>query len=373
MRITFLLIISITPVLSTTIHSSDSAKFTTTLLTENSPKEKPVINQLFDSTLCQGFVDPFTGTKSTNTIRFQNSNYPLKKTIILEETKAEEVWSCNHTSAIQNQIVLASGHSKIVSLGKRNDEYFIINEYTFVENGSIKKIQIETYPLDTVYVKLNQQVKSKEKLGKISSTATQIKFTTFFTNQSPFFKKNLSWYLKEYYQLTVPAKESTLLIAEKSKYTIQLFKNGNKISNYDICLGQSPNGHKEQEGDNRTPEGEYRITEKEKGPFYGGTGPYLGDRWMHFSYPNQYDAELGYQRGIISKTTRDAIINDDKAGKKTNSYTKLGGRVGLHGWNGKFYADGTQNLTWGCVCMQNEDIIKLFEQVPMNCKLIILP
>lgn len=334
----------------------------------------PEWTNLFDTTLCSGFKDPFTGLKFDKKIKNGSISYSLKTVSANENNFINEVWTCpTAPHLLKGKKIKSPGNALVTKVGNRANEFYLILEFQFLENGKSKSFELEISPLDSVFVKENQQIKSGEFLAISSLDKSELSFITRFEKESPFYKKEFSWYLKEYNTLTYPPNENVILVVNKKNYKVHLFKKGKHQSSYDICLGQAPIGHKEMEGDNKTPEGEYRITEREKGPFYGGTGPYLGDRWMHFSYPNRYDAEVGFKNGYINAAQRDDIIYDDKTNQKTNSYTKLGGRVGLHGWNGRFIANGTQDLTWGCVCMQNEDIIVLFDQVPMNTKLIIIP
>lgn len=318
---------------------------------------------LFFPHLGDGFSTPFHDQINSISKNKQQQTLRWNHTVTESTTELLEQWSLLNSTEPTGIFSVAKG-----IVHTQTDTSFII-EHQFLENGKKKIIQVEYFPI-TPIEKLTS-VNRNQKIGTLKGTKlfTCIRWTSDF----PIYKKPLQWYAENYRHTTLPASENQLLIVVKSEYTIYHFEKGKLIAEFDICLGQEPLGHKEVEGDNKTPEGEYRITEKEKGPFYGGTGPWLGDRWMHFSYPNRFDAKLGYEKGLISKTQYLDIEKTDLMNGKTNSYTHLGGRVGLHGWNGTFIANGTQDLTWGCICMQNEDIIELFEKIPMNTKLIILP
>ena len=98
-----------------------------------------------------------------------------------------------------------------------------------------------------------------------------------------------------------------MLVAIKSSYKIYVIVKGQITDTLDIALGQSPKGHKVKQGDNKTPEGEYTLTQKAKGPFSGAVGPYFGERWIRLSYPNFYDAEIGYKRKLITKAEKEKI------------------------------------------------------------------
>lgn len=181
---------------------------------------------------------------------------------------------------------------------------------------------------------------------------------------------DLSKYKREW---LVPKKEKNLLIVKKEGYEIFFFKEGELVEKRTVCLGQNSKGHKAQEGDNRTPEGHYFISQKAKGPFYNSTGPYLGNSWMRVSYPNAFDAEKGFQKGYITKQQRNSIVNSFWSKRQPLENTKLGGGIGLHGWYGEWEETGQQDMTWGCVCMHNHEIDELYPKIPVGTTLLIVP
>jgi hypothetical protein len=167
--------------------------------------------------------------------------------------------------------------------------------------------------------------------------------------------------------------EPTLLIARKGQYRMRLYARGRLVKTYVIGLGQSPVGHKQQDGDDRTPEGRYRIIQKAEGPFAGDYGPYLGPRWLRINYPNDQDADAGFRRGLISQAQLDKIRAANRAGTLPPKDTKLGGGIGIHGWSGEWPGDDRQNLTWGCISLQNPELIDLYDRVEVGTQVIILP
>ena len=48
----------------------------------------------------------------------------------------------------------------------------------------------------------------------------------------------------------------------KAERTLQLMRNGEVLRTYKVALGLRPEGHKQYEGDFRTPEGKYRLTRR---------------------------------------------------------------------------------------------------------------
>jgi hypothetical protein len=166
--------------------------------------------------------------------------------------------------------------------------------------------------------------------------------------------------------------EDTLLIAYKSKYRMQLYYKGKLEKTYIIGLGQEPVGHKQQQGDNRTPEGDYRIIEKTVGPFTGAN-PYLGNRWMRLNYPNNADAKAGLEKKLISQEEYNKIVAANKKGAMPPKTTELGGGIGIHGWYGEWPGDDEQDITWGCISMQNTEVEDLYKRVGLQTRIIINP
>lgn len=166
----------------------------------------------------------------------------------------------------------------------------------------------------------------------------------------------------------------TLLVAYKSQYRMQLYYNGKLIKTYVIGLGQEPVGHKQMQGDNRTPEGDYRIIQKSIGPFgTEGSSPWLGTRWMRINYPNNADASAGLKKKYITQSEYNKIVAANAAGTEPLKTTKLGGGIGIHGWNGGWLGDDEQDITWGCISMQNSQVEDVFGRVGIGTRIVIYP
>ena len=80
------------------------------------------------------------------------------------------------------------------------------------------------------------------------------------------------------------------LLLEKAKHRLVAYAKGKPVRVYLVALGENPVGHKEFEGDKRTPEGSYVINDKNpNSAYYKNVG---------ISYPNaddvkRYRAALG--------------------------------------------------------------------------------
>ena len=82
--------------------------------------------------------------------------------------------------------------------------------------------------------------------------------------------------------------DSVLVIKSESK--LYLKKNGIVLKKYHIAFGANPKGHKQQKGDERTPEGEYVLDyKKENSSFY---------KAIHISYPNDNDKKRAKEKKV---------------------------------------------------------------------------
>lgn len=138
-----------------------------------------------------------------------------------------------------------------------------------------------------------------------------------------------------------------------------LSKDGKVIQESRIALGFNPAGTKLKEGDGATPEGKYRITRKNpKSAYYLSLG---------LDYPNRDDAERALAAGVIRQSHYDAILAALKVGKTPPQDTPLGGDIFIHG-NG-----AVKDWTLGCVALEDKEMKKLFETVPLRTPVKIVP
>jgi murein L,D-transpeptidase YafK len=84
-----------------------------------------------------------------------------------------------------------------------------------------------------------------------------------------------------------PAKE---IVVEKSRRRLHLVRADGMVRSWSVCLGAAPRGHKQCEGDNRTPEGRYLIDYKN-----------INSRFflsVRVSYPNEADRARARRLGL---------------------------------------------------------------------------
>ena len=141
------------------------------------------------------------------------------------------------------------------------------------------------------------------------------------------------------WSITVFAETADSVLVDKSDEKLYLLKDGSVIAEYSVVFGANPEGHKQQEGDGRTPEGSYILDYKlEDSTFH---------RAIHISYPNEKDRESAAERGVDP-----------------------GGAIMIHGQrNGLGWLSLiTQRFNWtdGCIAVTNSEMDKIWESVPVN-------
>ncbi|MBS1788989.1 MAG: L,D-transpeptidase family protein [Acidobacteria bacterium] len=166
-----------------------------------------------------------------------------------------------------------------------------------------------------------------------------------------------------------PAEPAFRLLIKKSERKLYLYETTNGKERlrktYSIVLGNTPTGHKRQQGDGRTPEGEYYITHKNSKSNY-----YLS---LGVSYPNIGDADAGLKSGLITKAQHKAIASAIRANGKPPQNTKLGGDIFIHGGGTGKLIGLVKDWTLGCVALENEDIKELFDLLPVKTSVKIVP
>ncbi len=134
------------------------------------------------------------------------------------------------------------------------------------------------------------------------------------------------------------------MLVEKEKRTLSVFHNEKLLKVYKIALGSNPVGHKQQEGDGRTPEGIYKISLKNpKSSFYLS---------LKISYPNEQDQKSAQMRGVSP-----------------------GGDIFIHGL--RFGVVGALHRRWdwtqGCIALTNEEIQEIFAATEVGAVVEIRP
>ncbi len=134
--------------------------------------------------------------------------------------------------------------------------------------------------------------------------------------------------------------EVTLIQVNKSDRMMYLFHGDKLLKSYEFALGFAPVGHKEFEGDGKTPEGLYYISHKNPNSNY-----HLS---LRISYPNEAD-----------------IAFAEAAGKEP------GGDIFIHGGPNKPVT--RRDWTWGCIALTDREIEMVYAMVKPGTPINILP
>ncbi|MFP3981421.1 MAG: murein L,D-transpeptidase family protein [Desulfobacterales bacterium] len=142
-------------------------------------------------------------------------------------------------------------------------------------------------------------------------------------------------------------QKAEIVVVVKSESKLLLRKDGKVIKEYRVALGGNPRGHKQQEGDGRTPEGLYVLDYKNpNSEFY---------KSIHISYPNADDRKTARELGVSP-----------------------GGAIMIHGQkNGadRLSTEIIQLFNWtdGCIAVTNSAMDEIWQAVDINTPIRIKP
>jgi len=132
------------------------------------------------------------------------------------------------------------------------------------------------------------------------------------------------------------------------------------------AVGRANEGTKLLSGDQRTPEGEYRVSEPARESRF--------HLFLPIDYPSRADAQWAYVEGRISAGDYQRIAAAHDVGEHPPGDTPLGGEIGLHGEGERWQGD-TEHLDWtmGCVALTDADIAFLAEHSEVGTRVVIRP
>ncbi|MFT4148754.1 MAG: L,D-transpeptidase family protein [Paracoccaceae bacterium] len=134
----------------------------------------------------------------------------------------------------------------------------------------------------------------------------------------------------------------TLVEVHKSDRKMYLLHDNQVLKVYDIGLGFQPFGHKEFEGDGKTPEGRYFISHRNPDSRY-----HLS---LGISYPNPYDAAFAQSQGKMP-----------------------GGDIMIHGAPPKGKLATSRDWTAGCIAVTDDEIERIYSMVKPGTPINIFP
>lgn len=139
---------------------------------------------------------------------------------------------------------------------------------------------------------------------------------------------------------------ATRVLVRKSERRMYLLRGDDVLRSYRVALGLNPVGHKEREGDFRTPEGRYRLERRNpRSDFFLS---------MKVSYPSAQDLK-----------------------RAQRNRWRPGGSIMIHGLpndprKGVDYYS-TQDWTDGCIAVSNSDMLEIWMLVSDNTPIDIVP
>jgi murein L,D-transpeptidase YafK len=132
-----------------------------------------------------------------------------------------------------------------------------------------------------------------------------------------------------------PTIEKVLILKQERR--LEVISGGEVIRTYRIALGRQPVGHKQEVGDQRTPEGIYTIDWRHDSADFNLS--------MHLDYPNLKDQIAAYKRGVDP-----------------------GGMIMIHGTpiDEEYPEWFFEGLDWtnGCIALTNPHMRELWDLVP---------
>jgi murein L,D-transpeptidase YafK len=140
--------------------------------------------------------------------------------------------------------------------------------------------------------------------------------------------------------------KADLVVVHKAARRLELYRGDELLKAYAVSLGRHPIGSKQQQGDGRTPEGDYSLDYRNPASSF--------HKSLHISYPGPADLTSARSRGVDP-----------------------GGLVMVHGirnglgWVGRLH----RMIDWtdGCVALTNREMDEIWRAVPDGTKIVLKP
>ncbi len=136
------------------------------------------------------------------------------------------------------------------------------------------------------------------------------------------------------------------IVVRKAERRLYLMNGERVLRSFRVALGLTPTGHKQREGDFRTPEGEYHVVRRNPNSDF-----FLA---LQVSYPGPEDLRRAARQGVDP-----------------------GGQIMIHGLPNRlkkpldYYL--TRDWTNGCIAVSNSDMVDIWLMTPTNTPIQILP
>lgn len=140
------------------------------------------------------------------------------------------------------------------------------------------------------------------------------------------------------------------IIIDKSDYELSVYDEKGWYATYPVVFGNNSLDDKKMEGDNKTPEGSFKIISKR-----------VHEKWYRFlalDYPTKESWEK---------------FNARKKRGEIPASASIGGAIGIHGtWpHEDFIIDKYKNWTMGCISMKKDHVLEIYGYTPIGTKVVI--
>ncbi len=155
------------------------------------------------------------------------------------------------------------------------------------------------------------------------------------------------------------------ILVDTRSLTLSVMRGEAILVNYDnIAIGSNGATWNKRQGDEKTPLGEFRITEVRR-----------SDRFVIFiaiDYPNLDHAKRALDEQRISMQTYTAVKNAFARGRPPPQETRLGGHIGIHGLgSGDPEIHHSFNWTNGCIALTNAQLAQLLPWIGPGTRVVI--
>lgn len=141
-------------------------------------------------------------------------------------------------------------------------------------------------------------------------------------------------------------QKADAVLVIKSEGRLYLMHKGEPFASFSVTFGAEPAGHKQMQGDERTPEGHYELDYKNpNSKFY---------KSIHISYPNEAD-----------------MANARRLGVDPGGEIMIHGQTNGWGWAAPFM----QLFSWtdGCIALNNKDMDRVWDAIAPGTPIEIRP
>ncbi len=171
-----------------------------------------------------------------------------------------------------------------------------------------------------------------------------------------------------FYFFSLPALAETEVRISRTGHSLTILEDQIVVEEFHVAFGSGGRFGKIEQGDRKTPYGEYKIMAiKSSERFYG---------FIQLNYPNADDAMRAYASNIITEPQYDAIMAAHTLGLLPPQQTPLGGAIGIHaiGLETKEKIEIHEYYDWtkGCLALRNSelDILKRYISKGTTVKIV---